>query len=160
MASSIALVRAEVDREIARMARLGQIMDERSALTRTLAEEARARLASEKLAEESEQTPAAPPEQHEDILEEGNATEMLWLSEPVPVRQQVSTPQRMMSVLTMSRCCSQNSSVAATAGSSAVGGVSHHQLMLRRGGCTAVAAVEAADAAASASATLILRSGL
>ena len=87
MASSIALVRAEVDREIARMARLGQIMDERSALTRTLAEEARARLASEKLAEESEQTPAAPPGQHEDIMEEGNATETLWLSEPVPVRQ-------------------------------------------------------------------------
>lgn len=79
MGSSIALVRAEVDREIARMARLGQIMDDRRALTQQLAVEARARLAAEKLSEESNKE--TPGHAH-DILEEGSATESIWLANP------------------------------------------------------------------------------
>ena len=83
MGSSIALVRAEVDREIARMARLGQIMDERRALTQVLAMEARARLAAEKLSDESDKQ--APDHEH-DILEEGSATESMWLADLEPAR--------------------------------------------------------------------------
>lgn len=88
MGSSIANVRAEVDREIARMARLGQIMDDRSALTKTLAEEARARLATERLSKESEKV---PPDKHQDVLEEGSATESLWLANPDPGRHVKAT---------------------------------------------------------------------
>ena len=83
MGSSIALVRAEVDREIARMARLGQIMDERRTLTQKLAVEARGRLAAERLSEESG---TRVPDHEDDILEEGSATESVWLADPEPTR--------------------------------------------------------------------------
>lgn len=85
MGTSIALVRAEVDREIARMARISQVMDERSALTRTLAEEARARLAAEKLAQQSEKVTQV--DRQHDILEEGSETESMWRADPQPARQ-------------------------------------------------------------------------
>ena len=94
--TSIAAVRAEVDREIARMARLGQIVDERSALTKTLALEAKRWLVTEKKAEEAEK---ANPTRHMAAVE--GASEALWLSGPEPARRALeqSPPEEAASAL-------------------------------------------------------------